>query len=187
MLGHHADINSYMIFMNTMCDMTQFVVIISVPNEISATLAFYIIQHILMKLGLCRLVLLDDGSPFKGAFIAIYEALNLNYDILAKCIHKDLTVENFHRFLKKSVTIAVEERGINDIFVPTCIVAVYAWNSAPIDSTNILRSIPAIGQELYFSIDIILNGLPKLTQNNGQAALYYSKLTDSSRHFPLLS
>ena len=32
-----------------------------------------------------------------------------------------LIVENLHRFLNKSITIAVEERVANDIFVPSSI------------------------------------------------------------------
>ena len=44
------------------------------------------------------------------------EVLNLNYNIFAKRNHKGLSVEHFHRFLNKSVTIATEERGTNDIF-----------------------------------------------------------------------
>ena len=70
----------------------------------------------------------------------------LNNDGLAKRNSKGLTVENFHRFLIKSVTIAAEERGTNDIFVPTGIAAGFAWNSAPIDGNDILCSIPAIGR-----------------------------------------
>ena len=38
-------------------------------------------------------------------------------DILAKRDHKGLLVDKFHRFLNKAITIAVEDRGINDIFV----------------------------------------------------------------------
>ena len=67
----------------------------------------------------------------------------------------------------KSVTIAAEERGTNDIFVPTGITAGYAWNSVPIDGTDIIRSIPAISQELRFPIDININALPKMNRNNG--------------------
>ena len=124
-----------------------------------------------MKFGLCHLVVLDDGSSFKGAFIAMYDALNLNYDVLAKRNHKGITVEHFHRFLKKNVTIATEDRGTNDIFVPVGIATGYAWNSAPIDDTDILRSIPAIGRELHFPLDVNLNALSKLAHNSGQAAL----------------
>ena len=67
--------------------------------------------------------------------------------------------------------------------VPTDIAAGYAWNSVIIDGTDILRSIPTIGREIHFPIDVSLNTLPKLTQNNGQTALDYLKITDSSRHF----
>ena len=136
-----------------------------------------------MKFGLCHLVVLDDGSPSKVAFIAMCDTLNLNYDVLAKRNHKGLTVEHFHRFLNNSITIAAEDRGTNDAFVPVDIAAGYAWNSAPIDDTNILRSIPAIGRELHFPIDINLSVLPKLAHNSGQAALDYLKLTNSFRHF----
>ena len=98
-------------------------------------------------------------------------ALSLNYDVLMKRNHKGLTVEHFYRFLNKSVTISAEDRGTNDIFVPTDIAADYAWNSAPIDDTDILRSIPAIGRELHFPLDVNLNALSKLAHNSGQAAL----------------
>ena len=110
-------------------------------------------------------------------------ALSLNYDVLVNRNHKGLTVEYFHRFLNKGVTIAAEDRGTNDIFVPAGIAAGYAWNSAPIDGTDILCSIPVIGRELHFPIDINLSALPKLAHNSGQAALDFLKLTDSSCHF----
>ena len=69
-----------------------------------------------MKFGLCHLVVLDDGTPFKEVFIAMRQALNLNYDIFAKWNHKGLSVEHFHCFLNTSVTIAAEERGTTNIF-----------------------------------------------------------------------
>ena len=115
------------------------------------------------------------------------DALNLSYNVLAKCNHKCLTVEHFHRFLNKSITITAEDRGTYDIFIPVGIAAGYAWNSAPIDGTDILRSISAIGRELHFPIDINLSALPKLAHNNGQAALDYLKLTDLSGNFLRLS
>ena len=172
-----------MALMNVMCDISQFVVVVPIPDKSSATLASYFMQKILLKFGLCQLVVLDNGTPFKGFFIAMCEALYLNHDVLVKRTHIGFTVEHSYRFLNKNVTITAEERDTNDIFVPAGIVAGYIWNSAPIDGTGILRSILAIGRGLYFTLDISLNNLPKLTQNNGQAALDYLKLTDSSRHF----
>ena len=89
---------------------------------------------------MCYLIVLDDGTPFKGSFVAMYQSLKLNYEILAKRNHKGLSVEHFHRFLNKSVTIVVENRGTIDIFVPAGIATGYAWNSAPIDGIYIYSS-----------------------------------------------
>ena len=52
---------------NSMYDMSQFVVVVPVPDESSAILASSFMQHVLMKFGLCHLVVLDDGTPFKEA------------------------------------------------------------------------------------------------------------------------
>ena len=161
--------NGYIALMNTMCDMTKFVVVVPVPDETSATLASHFMQHVLLKFGMCHLVVIDYGSPFKGSYVAMCQALNLNYDVLAKRNHKELSVEHFHRFLNKSVTIAAKERGTNDIFVLASIAAVYAWNSVPIDGTDIIRSVPAISRSLNLPLDINLNTVPKLIQNNAQA------------------
>ena len=97
-------------------------------------------------------------------------ALNLNYNILAKSNYKGLSVEYFHRFLNKSVIVVAEERGTNDIFVPASIVAGYPWNNTPIDGTENIRSIPVIGRELYFPLDINFT-VTKLTQNNAHVVL----------------
>ena len=116
MPGNHTDRNGYIVLMNTMCDMIQFVVVVSVPNESSTTLASFFMQHVLMKFVICHLVVLDDGSPFKGDFIAMCDVLSLNYDVMAKRNHKGLTVEHFHHLLNKSVAIAAEDRGTNEFF-----------------------------------------------------------------------
>ena len=109
--------------------------------------------------------------------------LNLNYDIFAKRNHKGLSVEHFHRFINKSVTIVAKELGTTNIFVPASIEARYTWNNEPIDSTDILRSILEIGRELKFPLDINLHAMPKLVQNNANTALDYLKFTDSSCNF----
>ena len=84
-------------------------------------------QHLLLKFGLCHLVILDDNTPFKGAFIVMCESLNLNHNVLAKRNDKGLTVEHFHRLLNKSVTIASEEHGTNnDILFPGGVAVGYA-------------------------------------------------------------
>ena len=68
MIGHHTDSNGYMALMKITCDMNQFLVVIPVPDESSATLASYSVQHFLLKFDLCNLVVLDDGTR---SFIAM--------------------------------------------------------------------------------------------------------------------
>ena len=57
--------------MNTMYHMSQFMVVVSVPDEISYTLFSYLIQHILIKFGHYYLAVKDDGTPFKETFVAM--------------------------------------------------------------------------------------------------------------------
>ena len=183
MPGKYTDSNSNMALMNAMCDMSQFVVVVSLTNESSATLAENFFQHVLIKFDVCHLVVIDDGTQFKGAFVVMCTALDLNYDIFAKRNHKGSTVEHFLRYLNKTMAIAMENHQSNDVFVPAGIAVGYAWNSAPIDDTEILRSTVAIGHEFRFPIDINLSGLPQLTQNNDQSTIDYLRLTDSNRRF----
>ena len=183
MSGHFTDHNGNVAFMNVMCGMTQFVIAVPVPNETAATLTEHFIQHVLLKFGICHLVILDDGNPFKGVFAAICKALNINYDILAKRNHKGLLVEKFHRFINKAIIIVAEDRRTNDIFVAASVVAGCVWNSFPIDGTDILRSIPAIGQELRFPLDIDLSALHPINSSNAESVVSYLRLTDSNRYF----
>ena len=64
-LGHHRDPNGYMALMNAMCSMSQFVVVVPVHDESSATLTDNFMQQVLMKFGLCHLFALDDGYLLK--------------------------------------------------------------------------------------------------------------------------
>ena len=96
--------------MNIMCDITQFVIVVLVPNETVATLGEHFMQHVLLK---C--VILDNDSPFKGVFTAICKVLYINYDTLAKQNHKGLLIKRMHRFINKAMNIAAEDRDTNDV------------------------------------------------------------------------
>ena len=125
MPGNFTESRDNTALMNAMCDLSQFVVVVPVPDESSATLADHFFQHVLLKFGLYHLVVLDDGNPFKGAFVAMCQSFKINNDILDKRIHKELSVEHFHRFLNKTTTIAMEDQQNNDVFVPAGTAAAY--------------------------------------------------------------
>ena len=99
------------------------------------------------------------------------DVLHLRYDIVAKIYNKTVSVERFHRFLNKS-----QKSGITEG---------YAWNSAPNDGTDIMCSVPAIGLELWFYLDIELQGPATLTANNTNSTLEYLRLTHVDRSFAI--
>ena len=169
--------------MNIMYDMTQLVIVIPVLNETVATLTEHIMQHVLLKFGICHLVILDDGSLLKVFFTAMFKALNINYDILAKRNHKGLRIEKSYRFINEDITIVAEGRGTNDVFVTVGVETGYAWNSSHNDGTGILRSVPTIGRELRFPLDIDLSVLPPTVSNNSESVVSYSCITASNRYF----
>ena len=136
-----------------------------------------------MKFGLCHLAVIDDGTPFKGGFVAMCKGVDLNNDILVKRNHKGLTVKDLLSFLNKAVIIVMEDRQSNDVFIPDGTATGCGWSNALIDGTDILRSTVAIGREFKFPIDINLSALPQLTQNNDQSTIDYLRLADSNRPF----
>ena len=96
MTCYHKDPYGYMALMNTMCDIRPLVAVVPIRDEISVTLLDRFMQYVLIKFGIYHFIVLVDRSSFKGAFIAMYEYLHLNYDVLAKRNDKGLMVENIH-------------------------------------------------------------------------------------------
>ena len=58
--------NTYL--MNAMCDQTGFVLVNATNHITAGNLARIFLQEVLLKIGLCGLVVVDDGSTFKGIF-----------------------------------------------------------------------------------------------------------------------
>ena len=94
-----------------------------------------------------------------------------------------MLVDKFHRFLNKAIIIAADNRGTNDVFVTADVAAGYAWNSSPIDGTDIILCIPIIGRELRFPLDVDVSPLPVLVTNNAYSVISYLRLVDTNRHF----
>jgi hypothetical protein len=61
--------------------------------------------------------------------------------------------ERFHRFLNKVQRINTAEFKNLDDWLLRAHFAVYAWNAAPVDGTNVIRSVAAIGRDFPFPID----------------------------------
>ena len=171
--GSVSNADGYSCLLNAMCDMTQFVVVQGAKSTESSYLARLFMEGFLLKFGLCLLVVIDADSSFRGTFEKMCKALNLRFHVVAKRNHKAVGVERFHKFLNHATTIAAEERGSAAIFVECAIATAYAWNSSPIDSTDVVRSLPAIGRELRFPLDIDLSDPPPMVDNPGKSIASY--------------
>ena len=103
--------------MNSMCDLTQFI-ISSVTYKIdSTTLALSFMSDIILSFGMCIVVVVDDGSPFKDAFTAMCLTLKINFWCLSHGNHKDNSVEPYHRYLNNTQTINGNDCGTNKVFI----------------------------------------------------------------------
>jgi len=175
------DGNCYLL--NAMCDKTQFVIVTPTPNIHAHMLAKLFMQDVLLKVGFCATVVVDDGNSFKDSFKAMCDILNIRYHPLSKGNHQALSVECFHHYLNKALTIARNDRHNSSDFVPAACAATYTWNSSPIDGTDIIRSIPAIGREFKFPFDFHYTDTPQFTQDKVTAIHNYLYNTASNTAF----
>jgi hypothetical protein len=84
----------------------------------------------------------------------------------------------------KSVTIAVNDRNsIEGVYVAASAVAAYAWNSSPIDRTDIVRSVPAVGREFRFPFDFEYVPSPTMSENKAAKFDEHLSLAGSNGRF----
>ena len=87
--------------------------------------------------------------------------------------HCDLSVERYHCFLNKVQAIHGESRDLHLTILETCKASQYAWNSAPIDGTNIHHSLPAVGRHYRLPMDIELSPSPALNDTSRSQLFTY--------------
>ena len=168
-----------------MCDLTGFVILVPVSSILSHDLATSFMQDVLLKVGFCRAINVDDGSTFKNVFATMCTSLGIQLAPAAKGNHKAVSVERFFRYLNKAVTIATNDHGnLSKVWLPSAMLAAYGWNSSPIDGTDIVRSIPAVGREFRLPLDISL--LPAISPpitDHAQAVSEYAVHMSQSTTF----
>jgi hypothetical protein len=140
--------------LSAMCDLTQFVVSVPVSDTHAHELARLLFQEILLKVGMCGLIVVDAGSTFCGVFADACALLGIRLHPASRGNHKAVSVERFFRYLNKAVTIASSDRGTHLVWVEASMIATYAWNCSPIDGTDVVRSVPAMGREFKFPFDL---------------------------------
>ena len=105
-------------------------------------------------MGFPRLLVVDADTKFMAVFTTMCKFLTIKLHTLSKGNHKGQLVERFNKYLNKAVKIALNDRSDNKSWVEAALLSIYAWNSAPITNTDIVRSVVAFGRHFPFPIDI---------------------------------
>jgi hypothetical protein len=171
--------------LNSMCDLTQFVVS-SVTFDTKATvLAKLFMEDVILSFGMVAVVVVDADSRFRGVFEEVCTILKITMWPLARGNHKGLSVERYHRFLNKTQAIAGQDRGTHEVFQQNAKTSQYAWNSAPIDDTDVMRSVAAIGREFRFPLDIEFLGTPTLNDDSNSGLYNYLRHVSGNSTFAI--
>ena len=88
----------------------------SICRYISTIIVQHFMQHMIIKFSLCHIVVIGDDNQFKSVFNNMYDCLTINYEVVAKYIHKGVSWKKFHHFLNKVVTVASNDRDTVSIF-----------------------------------------------------------------------
>jgi hypothetical protein len=165
--------------LTVVCDLTGFVVVVPFVKATASSFARLFCAEVLFKHGICSRVVIDDDSKFKGLFKDMCAALQLDYIVLAKGNHQGCRCERYHRFQNKVLKIECTKRRSNQIFVEAAAAAAYAWNSMPIDGTDIVRSYVVCGRIFRFPIEVALDALPEPTDDQALSVQRYLTAVDS--------
>ena len=140
-------------------------------------------DNVVLTFGICSVVVVDSDSKFMDVFEEMCSKLNIVFWSLSRGNHKGLSVERYHRFLNKTQTIAGNERGTHLTILQNAKLSQYAWNSAPIDNTDVVRSLAAVGREFRLFADVELNPSPKLNDNHNSELYHYLRQMSNNGPF----
>ena len=62
-------------------------------------------EGVLLKFGLCIVIVVDDDSKFMALFEAMAKSLNIRLHRVSKRNHKAIGVERYHKFLNHNARI----------------------------------------------------------------------------------
>jgi hypothetical protein len=79
-----------------LCNLTGFVSLAYIPQIDSNTMARLAFSHFFILNGLPKLVIIDGGSEFKGALIAMCDQLGVSHYVEPPEVHKAILCEHFH-------------------------------------------------------------------------------------------
>ena len=125
--------------MNSICDLTQFIVSSSALDIGAAFLVQLYVSDMVVNFRMCNVVLIDDFSAFKIVFVGLCTSLYINHWCLSRGDHRGNSVERYRRFLNKTQAINVNDQVTHNIYIQNAKISQYSWNSADIDNIDVFR------------------------------------------------
>ncbi len=143
-----------------------------IPSESSFHIAQAAFQHFFIPFGLPKMVMVDRGSTAAELIKSICDKLGIQCYVVSAENHRAILAERFHRFLNKVQQLHRAQVGNPDNWHTGMLLAIYAWNAAPVDCTNMSRSLAAIGREFPFPIDVNTQvQIPRWNTNTAEIVL----------------
>ena len=127
----------------------------------------------MLSFGTVTVLLVDADRRFRGAFESMCKFPKIKFCNIAHSNHKVDSVKKYHQLQKKTQATARQHGVIHDVFIQNDKTSQYTWNSAPINDTNVMRSVAAVGREFIFPLDIELLLTTNLNPNNTQLLFKY--------------
>ena len=140
-------------------------------------------EQVVFTFGLVDVVVVDADSKFLGLFEDMCNRLDFIFWPLSCGNHKALGVEKYHRFLNKTQTIVGQDRRTNHSFKENSKTSQYAWNSVPIDDTDIPRCLAAVGRHFKFLLDVDLSAYPIMNDDNQSVLFTYLRDVSNDSQF----
>ena len=120
-------------------------------------------MKIWLRFGISHTIVVDKDSKFRATFEQTTELLKVNIHVLSGGNHDPMLVERINRYLNKALKIFCTERGTVKVALEAILLSLYAWNSTPVPTTDISRSLITVGREFQFPIDFCLSKHRMLT------------------------
>eukprot|EP00970_Alexandrium_tamarense_P010232 scaffold2050_cov108-Alexandrium_tamarense.AAC.4 len=121
--------------------MTGFTAIEGV-QEANSTSFSSAIMRIQLRYGMAHTLVLDKDSKFYSVFRETCDLLGINTHTLSAGNHDGMAVERINRYLNKTMKMFTSERESDRrVAHEGLLMAVYAWNSAPVPGADISRSL----------------------------------------------
>ena len=158
-------------YLVVVCGMTSFGVMESVHKSDAKGFAAALMR-VLLRFGLCHTLVIDKASSFFGVFRQVVDLLNLNCHVISGENHDAMLCERLNRYLVKSLKVMTNERQSVRIAAEAILLALYAWNSAPIPGTDLPRSLIVLGRVFQFPIDFSTSKHLELTSTPATVVTY---------------